>query len=291
MRYAEELLTRPIIIIGAPRSGTSMLGRILSHHRDLAYLGEPRLTWKYGNDGKSDMLRREDARPRVIAHIRARFAQAVHEAGASRLLEKTPSNSLRPAFVDAVFPDCQFVHILRDGVSSAVSIATFWGRHAHGVRNVAPGRSRQRLSELSPLRMPFYAMEFVRRAVPEFLRPIVGRNVWGPRLPGMRQMAREMTPLQIACLQWRTCVEVMCQFGRQLPAERYMECRLEEMGEGLIQRVMAFTGLPEDPAVFDYFREHFDPGQPGARKRERDPATLEAVRQTLAPTLQYLGFE
>lgn len=291
MRYAEELLARPIIIIGAPRSGTSMLGRILSRHRALAYLGEPRLTWKYGNDGKSDMLRREDARPRVIAHIRARFAQAVHEAGASRLLEKTPSNSLRPAFVDAVFPDCQFVHILRDGVSSAVSIAAFWGRHAHGVRNVAPGRSRQRLSELNPLRLPFYAMEFVRRAAPGFLRPIVGRNVWGPRLPGMRQMAREMTPLQIACLQWRTCVEVMCQFGRQLPAERYMECRLEEMGEDLIRRVMAFTGLPEDPAVFEYFLEHFNPGQPGARKRERDPATLEAVRQTLAPTLQYLGFE
>ena len=91
----DELLQSPIFILGAPRSGTAILADVLRSHPDLAYVREPRFIWRHGNDGKSDLLQPADARPEVIAHIRASFAGLVRSQGRSRLLEKLPSNSLR----------------------------------------------------------------------------------------------------------------------------------------------------------------------------------------------------
>src|SRR3990172_3334542 len=101
----DSLLRKPIIIIGAPRSGTSLLLSVLGEHRRLAVLSEPRILWRWGNDAKSDLLRAEDARPEVCRHVRSAFADRVREQRRERFVEKTPSNALRPAFVERVFPD------------------------------------------------------------------------------------------------------------------------------------------------------------------------------------------
>jgi hypothetical protein len=199
----DQLLKKPIIILGAPRSGTTLLSKVLGQHRDVAHLIEPRMTWRYGNDQKSDMLRPEDARPKVIAHIRKRFADFVRKSGKSRLVEKTPSNSLRPAFVNKVFPDAKFVHIIRNGYDSCLATEDFWDKHATGVSNVAPGRLSQRLHELGPWRLPYYLPEFARPAAPGPVRKLLGPNLWGPRLPGHRQLLRELGATAVACLQWR----------------------------------------------------------------------------------------
>jgi len=200
-------LHRPIVVIGAPRSGTSLLSELLGGHRDVLLLTEPRLTWKYGNDRKSDMLRAADARPEVIHHIRETFGKQVREAGKRRLVEKTPSNALRPAFVDRVLPDARFIHIIRDPVQSVLSIRSFWQNHASGF-TIAPGRVRQRLKEVQLRRLPHYAKEVVRRAAPKFMRGAVGQNVWGPRLPGIQEMLNQIDLLDICALQWRLCTEL-----------------------------------------------------------------------------------
>ena len=130
-------LDRPIVVIGSPRSGTTLLGNLLGTHPLLSQVEEPRLTWKYGNDDKSDMLRAGDARPEVCQHIRRDFGKAVSDAGRERLIEKTPSNSLRMEFVDRVLPGCIFIHTVRDGVESVLSIRKFWEQYARGTEGKA----------------------------------------------------------------------------------------------------------------------------------------------------------
>ena len=82
---AGQRLDRPIVILGAPRSGTTFLARLLESHPDTARVREARLAWRYGNDGRSDELRPEHALPDVIAHIRAHFAALATELGGGRL--------------------------------------------------------------------------------------------------------------------------------------------------------------------------------------------------------------
>lgn len=287
----DELLQKPIVILGAPRSGTTLLSEILGQHRDVAHLIEPRMTWRYGNDRKSDMLRPEDARPKVVKHIRKQFASFVRKAGKRRLVEKTPSNSLRPAFVQRMLPDAKYIHIIRNGYDACLATEDFWDKHATGVSNVAEGRLRQRIAELGPLRLPYYLPEFARRVAPGPLRGLLGPNQWGPRLPGMSSMLRDMGPLAVSCLQWRTCVEQSCHFGRSLPENQYFEMKLEDVTADLIRELLTFCELGADEHVDTYIDKTFDDQRAGARRRDADPAQLKAAKQWIGPTLDWLGYE
>ena len=199
-------LDRPIIVIGSPRSGTTLLGNLLGTHPQLAQLEEPRLTWKFGNDAKSDMLRAVDARPEVRQHIRQTFARAVRDADRQRLIEKTPSNSLRMEFVEQVLPGCIFIHTIRDGVESVLSIRKFWEQHARGVPK---DKLVQRLREINLQRAPYYAKEFLRKAMPKQLAGIVGKPVWGPRIPGIDGLLDQLDLLEVCCLQLKIPASVV----------------------------------------------------------------------------------
>lgn len=285
MTSGDDLLKKPIVIVGAPRSGTTLLGSVLEAHPHLHYVVEPRILWKFGNDQKSDVLAADDARPDVCRHIRREFARQVREAGRQRLLEKTPSNSLRLEFVDRVLPDCIFVHVMRDGLQSVLSIRRYWEQHATGVR---ADRVWQRLKEMRLRQWPHYGREFLRRALAPHLGGAVGPAVWGPRLPGMDQMLRDLGLLETCAMQWRMCVERACRFGRTLPPDRYLECRLEDIGEDLLRQIMHFCQLPDSPEVIADFKSHFDPTQPGGRTLDADPAEIELVRRLIEPTKVWL---
>ncbi len=283
-RTDDQLLEKPIVIVGAPRSGTTVLGEIFRHHGKLAYLLEPRLTWRWGNDRESDMLQVEDAREDVVSHIRKRFADAVRSAGRERLLEKTPSNSLRMPFVERVLPECRFVHVIRNGEDSVLSILQFWRQFSGGVRS---DKLFARLKEISPRQIPHYAVEFAKRVFPGSM---AGVRVWGPRLPGIEQIVRELGILPACCLQWRLCVESARQFGRSLPSTRYFECRLEDMCGDLVREVQDFCELEHDPAVWEYFEKNFDPTLTGARRAIATREELDTIRQWIEPTMQWLGY-
>jgi hypothetical protein len=293
-----ELLERPIIILGSPRSGTSLLSGVIGKHRALAMAMEPRLVWRYGNDGKSDFLARKDARPAVVAHIRSTFARLVREQGKGRLVEKTPSNSLRPAFVDAVFPDCLFVHIVRHPVDCVVGMRDFWSANQGGLQPPGDGATSvranpiyRRLREMTLRQSPYYAAELARRVAPSWMSRVLGERTLGPRLPGINQIWRELDLLEVAALQWRWCVEVSRQFGRTLPADRYLECRLEDLDPTRLRAVLDFCGLDHDPGVLDYFEGFFDPARSRSRRTRATPDEIERVIRWVEPTMQWLGYE
>jgi hypothetical protein len=283
---AESLLEKPIVVIGSPRSGTTLLGNLLGAHPLLAHVEEPRLTWRFGNDGKSDMLRPENARPEVCQHIRKTFANAVHKVGRERLVEKTPSNSLRMGFVDRVLPDSIFVHTIRDGVESVLSIRRYWQQHARGVPKA---KLLERLKEINLCRAPYYLKEFVRRVMPKTCAGLVGQPVWGPRIPGIDELLKDLDLLEVCCLQWRMCVEQACHYGRQLPPGRYMECRLEEMSPDLLKSVLDFCQLKPTSEVLMGFQEMFDEGSITHRSSDADPRDLEIIHRWIGPTMGWLN--
>jgi len=279
-------LRRPIVVIGSARSGTTVLAELLAQHPDVHYEEEPRLTWRIGNDRKSDLLRPEDARPDVIREIRERFADRVRSAGKTRLLEKTPSNALRLAFIDAVMPDAVFIHILRDGVEASLSIRDFWTKHTTGLPTKA---LRKRLLEIRPGQVPHYAKEVVRRLWPNWMSGVVPPAVWGPRLPGIDSMVRELDSLDVACLQWKLCVERCCVEGRKLPADRYRELWLEDLDATTLDQIQHFAGLEPCAEVQRRFVERFERGQATSRKGAASAEDLERVREWVEPTAAWLS--
>lgn len=282
---SQDVLHRPIVILGAPRSGTTLLSQLLKHHPQLYLANEPRILWKYGNDARSDLLRPEHATPAVRDEIRKRFAARVQAAEATRLLEKTPSNSLRAPFVDAVLTDCVFVHMVRAGLESVLSIREFWRNHSTGL----PKRELvRRLKEIRLRQTPHYAREFARRALGKWAPAAAGPPIWGPRVPGIEEWVRDRDLLEVCAQQWRMCVELACRDGRSFPADRYTECRLENFDEAELGRIMRFCGLEPAEEVSAAFHNKFDEREPKSRSAGANDADVARVKALIAPTVAWL---
>ncbi len=132
-----ELREPPIFVSGCNRGGTTILARLLAEHPEICNIGtgpfsEGQFVWRQKFPDRSrhrwavepwkSRMRKTaaDATPELVRFFRARFAHAVGARG--RLLEKTPANAVRIPFIDACFPDCHFVHIIRDGRDTVCSL-------------------------------------------------------------------------------------------------------------------------------------------------------------------------
>lgn len=126
--------TKTVFILGCGRSGTSILGRIISHHPSILYLNEPRFIWSDGypqTDIWSAKARKRRGRldldmsictPTRNRSVRKKFGLALSMYGKRRLVEKLPENVFRIPFLLRIFPDARFIHIIRHGAEVAHSI-------------------------------------------------------------------------------------------------------------------------------------------------------------------------
>ena len=129
----------PTFIVGCGRSGTTLLGELLSQHREVAYLNEARRIWidavpqtDIWSVQALPMLRNgrlnidpNSVDPTRMAHLRSVFHAQWARIGRPHLVEKLPENAFRIPFLRAAFPAARIVHVVRDGRAVAKSIARF----------------------------------------------------------------------------------------------------------------------------------------------------------------------
>ena len=138
---------RPVIILAAPRSGSTLLFESMSQSADL---------WTIGGESHamfesihrfnpamgfcdSNALTAADATPDNIRQIRLWFFQALRDAQGRgfnqfsaglnkrpRLLEKTPKNALRVSLLNEVFPDALYIYLYRNPRENISSMIDAW---------------------------------------------------------------------------------------------------------------------------------------------------------------------
>lgn len=135
-------ISRPVFIVAAPRSGSTLLFETLAASSQLCSVGGeahwlvegiPEL--RPGAPGVDcNRLTAQHATPAIGADIREQIltrlqdhsGQKLAEPGSMRLLEKTPKNALRIPFFDRIFPDAQFIFLWRDPRENISSIMEAW---------------------------------------------------------------------------------------------------------------------------------------------------------------------
>ncbi|MGD9599429.1 MAG: sulfotransferase [Steroidobacteraceae bacterium] len=271
--------TRPVFIVAAPRSGSTLLYETLAASEAVATLGgeahwliEGMAALRPGAPGvESNRLTASQASEAVAARIATDIAaRRVDAAGRPvgadaplRFLEKTPKNVLRIPFLDRVFPDALFVFLWRDPRGNLASIMDAWDAGAW--------RTYERLEG--------------------FDRP------WSLLLPP-RWRAMQGQPLpDIAAFQWDSANRIALDDLGELPRARWTSVRYEDLvadPRRTVERLCAFTGIELDAALELRVRgalplsryTHSAPAPDKWRRREQD---VLSVLPRITPTWERLA--
>lgn len=222
-------IKRPVFILGCGRSGTTILGTSLSSHPEVAYLNEPRDLWvsaypetdiwsaKASSRGGQLVLDAADTVSVKSKKLGRLFQIEALRRGGSVLIEKTPVNNFRLAFIRHIFPDARFIHIYRNGIEVASSTAKII--EIGGWR----GEDAYKWGKLAE-----YAMRFDETH----------------HLPGLCS-----TPYEKSLLEWRLSTEAAVRFLHGLPDDSFFELNYDEFIDrpfNTFSRLTEFIGIDAD---------------------------------------------
>ncbi|UCG02030.1 MAG: sulfotransferase [Candidatus Heimdallarchaeota archaeon] len=215
---------QPVIIIGAPRSGTNILRDSISEFPGVSTwpCDEINFIWKHGNISfPHDELSLELLTSSIQLFIRKQFEKIHNKTGCKIVLEKTCANTLRLDYVDKIFPDAKYIHILRDGRDAVESIIRCWKNPVNPPKYyldkflIVPPPDRLKVLWVI-LRKRFY------------FKKVHSWRSWGPEFCNLRNLLNEKRPLyEICAFQWLACVSKTLEFFEKIDPSRYFILKYE----------------------------------------------------------------
>ena len=268
---------RPILLIGCPRSGTTILLRAFLQSPELRSIqAEGHILWDaYHHPSDrgwdSDALGAGDVLEREREYIYCATALFVR---GRRFIDKTPENCLRIPYLEALFPDATFVFLRRRAADNVNSLIEGW-------------RARPR---------------FVKYRLPERLEglgPLSG-NLWSFVLvPGWREL-RSASLEEICARQYVACNAAVLEARTRDPS-RWIDIAYEELVASPVETltgVFERLGLGFTPAVEEFARSLGRRTAPTAvtppkpdKWREQNPTEIERILPLVAETERRLGYE
>ncbi len=271
---AAARIERPLFIIAAPRSGSTLLFETLAVSHSVCTLGgeshgaiegaQPGL--RPGAPGvDSNRLERSHATPEVILRLHEEFAAQRRpapdaqesDAATLRFLEKTPKNALRVPFLDAAFPDAQFIFLWREPRANIASIIEAWkaGRWV------------------------------TYRGLDERADP------WSLLLPPGWRAIRDASLPKIAAFQWESANRIALDDLALIDRARWTTATYEDLianPRAVIERLTKFAGLGIDAALERQLGAALPPSRqthtpPDPEKWRLHEAVIEPLLPKLAP--------
>jgi tetratricopeptide (TPR) repeat protein len=122
-RVGAATSTRPVFIVGMPRSGTSLIEQILASHPQVFGAGE-QIFWSDAAGAYQAALRKGAP----VADLSSRMARDYLQlllslsANAPRVTDKMPGNFMYLGLIHAALPAARIIHVQRDAVDTCLSI-------------------------------------------------------------------------------------------------------------------------------------------------------------------------
>ena len=274
---------RPVIILAAPRSGSTLLFETLALSPDLWTIGGEshgifERIKRYNPNTEycdSNALYAEDSIPEVVDVIRQLFFQKLRDAqgrsvqsmqgaqlGPLRMLEKTPKNSLRVSLLNRIFPDALFIYLVRNPRDNISSIIDAWDSGRFVTYPALEGRQKP----------------------------------WSLLLPPGWQSYHEAPIEEIAAFQWRSANEAILQELGKLNRDRWTALSYGQQlnsREDTLMRLCEFCDISAD-GVIDSFaagqsrHSRYTLSPPSPVKWQRNATALGRVLPTLADTIELI---
>jgi hypothetical protein len=277
-RRPPPTLRRPVFIVAAPRSGSTLLFETLAASEQLVTVGgeahwlvESVDELRVGAPGvdsnrlSADAYSVELAR-RMHASVCERLVDfaglAADVLDGRRFLEKTPKNSLRIPLLDRIFPDAQFVFLWRDPRENLSSLMEAW---RSGNWQIYP--------QLDGFEGP-----------------------WSMVLPPGWQALNGRPLEEIVAFQWDSTNRIVRDDLAVLPRERWTAVEYSDLVRTprvTIERLCGFLGIEVDPALRARIEAPPPPARytqtlPAADKWLKNAASIERILPRVASTWERL---
>lgn len=188
--------------------------------------------------------------------LRSLIAKLLRYQGKDRFATKI-TGPARIGFLDAVFPDARFMHIVRDGRAVARSLMKvgFWGG-TWRERSVAWGG-------------------------------VLGED----ELAHWHELGEE--PLALAALQWQALIRGAREEARQFAPDRYAEVRYEDFvadPHATIDEMTAFCALPDRPEPHEFLARRVEVRDMNRRSAALSATDREMLDELIGEELAELGY-
>lgn len=291
MSTSAEKVDRPIFIIGAGRSGTTMIREALMQHSDIAaFEFEMNYLWRYGHaDLPHDLLCSEEhLNPDIISHIQHAFFEEAKKQNKSRVLDKTVANVMRPIYLQAVFPDALILHVIRDGRAVTASAMKRWA---------TPQPAQYFLSKLQTIpvsTLPRVSFQYLKNSILAKSRGRKYRQSWGPRWLGIDEAVKDLPLAQVCARQWVESVKTALAQKENLKAGSYMEIKYEDLvqePELYFEKIRLFFHLKDDEGFSSWVKNKIDAGRRDKWLTEFTQEELALVNIETLPLLKELAYQ
>ncbi len=241
----------PVIIIGAPRSGTNMIRDVLCKLPGFETwpCDEINYIWRHGNVRQSsDEFSSGLATPKVIEFIKREFIKLATKRNALHVVEKTCANSLRVNFVHTIFPEAKYIFIVRDGVDVVASAMKRW-RASLDIPYILRKLQYVPMSDL-----PYYGLQYLWNRVYFILSRQKRLTFWGPSFKDMETIIAKHSLEEICAIQWERCVETAARDFNKIPEEKIHQLRYEDFVQHPteeLEKICSFlnVAIPESDAA------------------------------------------
>jgi hypothetical protein len=280
----------PVIIIGAPRSGTNMLRDVLTSFSGVVTwpCDEINYIWRHGNIFfPSDEIPSVMATENVKSYIRKSFQEIAQHTSVSHVVEKTCANSLRVPFVDCIFPDAKYIFIVRDGLDVVSSAMDRW-KAPLALKYLM---YKVRFVPISDL--PYYGLRYLWSRIYRFFSAESRIAFWGPQLSDMKALLDNHSLLEVCGLQWQRCVELAEQSLSTIDSSRVIRIRYEDFvafPDSELFRILDFMGIESDEenvknAVAGVSKRSVSKG-----KNQLKATDIQSLDLLIGDTLRRLGY-
>ncbi len=280
---AKNLFDRPVVILAAPRSGSTLLFETLAASSDF---------WTIGGEGPgiferisrfnpttkfcdSNALFAEDSIPQANEQIRIWYSQKLRDSkgrgiqsmqetlsGPLRFLEKTPKNALRVSLLNDIFPDALYVYLYRNPRENISSMMEAWQSGRFVTYPSLPGRGKP----------------------------------WSLLLPPDWQSYHDASAEEIAAFQWRATNEAILNELAKLDRSRWMAVSYGQQVNSpaaTMQSICDFcdvsaTGILEAFSSGESKLSRYTVSPPSADKWHTNAAALGRVLPGLKDTIELI---
>lgn len=281
-------MTRPVIIIGAPRSGTNMLRDVLCRVPGYGTwpCDEINYIWRHGNVRfPSDEFTADMARPEVGTYIRKAFAKQARHSNV--VVEKTCANSLRVPFVDAVIPDARYVFIVRDGLDVVSSAMKRW------TAEMDIGYLARKARFVPKSDLPYYASRYLINRIYRLFSREKRLAFWGPQLNDMPELLQTYSLEQVCAIQWKRCVDHSTEAFAGPLSDKVIAVRYEDFvadSSSELLRILDFLGDDADKRITDTATSEVRSSSLGKGRKELSKDIHEQIFPLIADTLTAHGY-